>query len=228
MGKLITLEKMITSFQLHSQPHYILCHHTFPSSMPYMKLMRTSSSNPSNSVTLVAIQGRITSTFTFVISTCKRETLCGSCLFLEKPSPSRHPCWKEEETANNNINEKSACWLTSMIWAYIPLPEPQNFHELGCHTTARIALRKTGKRRRRKRKTEPTNRTRWQGNMWNHQGHTNLTSTSSSGANFWLLSSFFILLEKRVSWSADVPCSHMNTHTQSHQQTTLSNSKLQT
>jgi hypothetical protein len=29
---------------------------------------------------------------------------------------------------------------------------------------ARIALRKTGKRRR-KRKTEPTNRTRWQGNM---------------------------------------------------------------
>ncbi len=114
---------------------------------------------------------------------------------------------------NNNINEKSACWLTSMICAYIPLPEPQNFHELGCHTTARIALRKTGKRRRRKRKTEPTNRTRWQGNMWNHQGHTNLTSTSSSGANFWLLSSFFILLEKRVSWSADVPCSHTNTHT---------------
>lgn len=86
-------------FQLHSQPHYILCHHTFPSSMPYMKLMRTSSSNPSNSVTLVAIQGRITSTFTFVISTCKRETLCGSCLFLQKPSPSRHPCWKEDEAA---------------------------------------------------------------------------------------------------------------------------------
>ncbi len=227
MGKFIILEKMITSFQLHLQPHYILCHHTFPSSMPYMKLMRTSSSNPSNSVTLVAIQGRITSTFTFVISTCKRETLCGSSPFLQKPSPSRHPCWKEEETTITwNINEKSICWLTSMIWSYIPLPEPQNFHELGCHTTARIALRKTGKRRR-KRKTEPAKRTRWQGNMWNHQGHTNLTSTSSSGANFWLLSSFFILLEKRVSWSADVPCSHTNTHKAINKQH-YQNRKLQT
>ena len=33
-----------------------------------------------------------------------------------------------------------------------------------------------------------------------------LTKWSSSGANFCVLSSFACLLEKRVSWSADVPC----------------------
>lgn len=197
--------------------------------MPYIKLMRISSSNPSNSVTLVAIQGRITSTFTFVISTCKRETLCGSSPFLQKPSPSRHPCWKEEETTiTTSMRKVFADWQAWFVHI-CPLPEPQNFHELGCHTTARIALRKKGERRR-KRKTEPANRTRWEGNMWNHQGHTNLTSTSSSGANFWLLRSILFLLEKRVSWSADVPCSHTNTHTHTKPSTnnTYQNRKLQT
>lgn len=33
-----------------------------------------------------------------------------------------------------------------------------------------------------------------------------LTRTSSSGANFCVFKSFDILFEKRVSWSADVPC----------------------
>ena len=39
-----------------------------------------------------------------------------------------------------------------------------------------------------------------------HEWTKELTKWSSSGANFCVLSSFACLLEKRVSWSADVPC----------------------
>ncbi len=228
MGKLIILEKMITSFSitfattLHPLSPYLPIEHAIYEVDENLIFKSQQLCNPScyprpNYIDFHLCHIHLQKRNAVWIMSFLRETLPLSSSLLKG----------RRNSDNNNINEKSACWLTSMICAYIPLPEPQNFHELGCHTTARIALRKTGKRRR-KRKTEPTNRTRWQGNMWNHQGHTNLTSTSSSGANFWLLSSFFILLEKRVSWSADVPCSHMNTHTQSHQQTTLSNSKLQT
>jgi hypothetical protein len=95
-------------------------------------LMSTSSSNPRSSVTLLAIQGFITSILTFDMSTYHQPKI-------------------------------RAC--------------PQNFALI----TAKL---------------------RNEAHEWTNE----LTKWSSSGANFCVLSSLACLLEKRVSWSADVPC----------------------